>query len=89
MSEQKTTPFKKKRPIEHTFDEDPIDFSNVKGNDEDGAIDLSVGFYAVALDTLEKMIRDEHRTSADVLDLKEKRDIIKQKLRASIKAAYP
>ncbi len=88
MSGQKATPFKKKRPIEHTFDEDPIDFSNVTG-DEYGAIDLYVGFYAGVLDTLEKMIRDEHRTSADVLDCKKKRDIIKQKLRASIKAAYP
>jgi hypothetical protein len=88
MNEQKTTPFKKKRPIKHTFDEEPIDFSNVTG-DEYGAIDLSVGFYAVVLYSLEKMIRDEHRTSADVLDCKKKRDIIKQKLRASIKAAYP
>jgi len=88
MSGQKATPFKKKRPIEHTFDEEPIDFSGVTA-DENGAIDLSVGFYGVALYTLEKMIRDKHRTSADVLDLKKKRDIIKQKLRASIKVAYP
>jgi hypothetical protein len=88
MSGKKATPFKKKRPIECTFDEEPIDFSGVTA-DENGAIDLSVGFYAMVLGGLEKMIRDEHRTSADVLDLKEKRDIIKQKLRASIKVAYP
>ena len=70
------------------FDEDPIDFSSVT-EDGYGAIDLSVGFYALVLGVLEKMIKDESRTKLDVLDIKEKRNIIKQKLRASIKAAYP